>query len=45
MLIAPLSQSLSGIPMFHIKYLTVHKVHMHAGAEESCCVVMGMYGR
>ena len=28
MLIAPLSN----IPMFYIKYLTMHKVHMHAGA-------------
>ena len=27
-LIAPLSD----IPMFYIKYLTMHKVHMHAGA-------------
>ena len=27
-IIAPLSD----IPMFHIKYLTMHKVHMHAGA-------------
>ena len=26
--IAPLSD----IPMFYIKYLTMHKVHMHAGA-------------
>ena len=23
---------LSDIPMFYIKYLTMHKVHMHAGA-------------
>ena len=23
---------LSGIPMFYIKYLTMHKVYMHAGA-------------
>ena len=27
-LIAPLSH----LPMFYIKYLTMHKVHMHAGA-------------
>ena len=32
MLIAPLSQSLSDISMFYIKYPTVCKVHMHAGA-------------
>ena len=28
LIIAPLSD----IPMFYIKYLTMHKVHMHAGA-------------
>ena len=25
-------EPLSDIPMFYIKYLTMHKVHMHAGA-------------
>ena len=28
LMIAPLSD----VPMFYIKYLTMHKVHMHAGA-------------
>ena len=27
-----LTAPLSGIPMFHIKYLTMQKVHMHVGA-------------
>ena len=27
-----LMATLSDIPMFYIKYLTMHKMHMHAGA-------------
>ena len=36
---------LSDTPMFHIKCRTMCKVHKHAGAITSYCMVVHMYGR
>ena len=44
-LITTMFAPLSDIPMFYIKYLTMHKVHMHAGAIRQVCMVEYMNGR